>query len=390
MSKVLKASIILIFAFMMACTSNAYASFNASPFEIDLQVREGVSYNSNPAYDIRSREKSSWGSKLGETVTIQLPFGGTHRYTLLNNTDWTYYFNNNAFSHVNSNTVQSLDLIFSKWSFNLHQGFNISSTPTTEQLGIVESDLFKSVSPSAGIAATGDLGKLTLRTGFDYSYKSYNQDYDLLDQDSYIAFADAGFEVMPVLDVFTRYTADMTKRRKDTMNDSFGNSIIGGVRGDITPYLVGEVGAGYSWYDFKKTDTAPDESDYSNMIYSGSLTNRLSRLTTQKVTFSLSPQQGYTQGHDYYKSYVTKYTITHELNDRINLNGIAAYINNAEGGAAETKEKSEIYQIGGGIKYFIAKYATLGISYDFAYKDSNLHGKDYRQHEAVVQLIHNF
>jgi uncharacterized protein (PEP-CTERM system associated) len=162
-----------------------------------------------------------------------------------------------------------------------------------------------------------------------------------------------------------------------------------GLRGDLTRYLTGEISAGYAWVDFTQTGNIQDDSEYHGVVYGGSLTNRLSKLTTQKLTFSLTPEQGYGVGN-YYKSYTTQYTIDHTLNAKVDVNASAAYTYDKESGTSYAKEKAQIWQYAGGLKYHLAKNSDISLAYVYADKSSNRHGKDYKQQGVTTSIDYKF
>lgn len=372
----------------------ANAEINIKPFKITGQIREGILYNSNPGTATNSRQESDWANRLGGTINLELPFGEIHKYSVMYDTNWRKYFNHDEFSSYDNNVNQNLDLSFNKWKVNLHQSFTSGETANSiidwaAQRGTTQKRLRRNI-VGAGANVLGDLGKLQLSGGFDYSYYSANDTYNILDKDNYDFFADAGWEIMPAIDAFVRYELGFLERRKDSMNDGVRNAITGGIRGDITSYLVGEAQIGYSTFNFKRTATAPDVEDFSGLVYSGSITNRISKNTTQMLKFAYKPEAGYNPGHAYFKSNSIEYDITHRLNKVINLNGYGMYIYNKEGGGPGQRETQKIWKAGTGLNWYINKLISLGLSYDFSYRDTNLSDNDYLEHEAIVQVMHNF
>jgi predicted porin len=184
-------------------------------------------------------------------------------------------------------------------------------------------------------------------------------------------------------------------------NNSQGHDLRLGMRGEFTPYLTGELTGGYAMVYFDQSNPTTsgwygwgDSTDYESVVFSGALTNRLSRLTTQKLSFSYEPVVGYNVGN-YYATYIGKYNIAHQVNDRLNLGGLIQYIYSEESGGAPRfrEDHSEVWQIGGNIAYAVGKNIDLIADYTYTEKDSEARGataKEYIQHEASVGARYTF
>jgi len=374
---------------LLTCISFARAEFIEKPFSGTLTVSEGPYYNSNPGYADKGNHDPSWGNKLTANLGIEVPFGSVHRYTLNSSSQWLKNFEYNKFNQVNNSIAQALDLVFNKWTLNVHYNFEDSSDPTSLEMAVVSQSLLRKKVNYPGIYAEGDLGKMKLRVGYDYQDYATNEAYDVLEYQSYTPFIDLAVKMTPLWDAFMRYTYTRTDRNSNEMNGSDDNDIKVGARGDLTPYLAGEVGVGYSDVSFDDTVTGGDDSDFSGVVYSGSLSNRISQLTTQQLSFSLSPEQGYNVGN-YYTCYDTKYTITHQLNSKINIDFLTEYLTNLESGTSYDKENSKIWIYGAGFSYALAKNLNLGLDYKYSDKDSKRAGKSYVVHETSLGLNYTF
>jgi hypothetical protein len=388
--KIFKKRFIVVVCLSLLVVPCAQAEFMQKPFKANLTVSEGVMYNTNPGYADEIGREHDWANVLGATLSIELPFGEIHKYTLNTNTSWVRYYSLHKFNQINNNISHSVDLTFNRWVLNIHQNFDATSEPTTRETVIPSGNtLLRKRVNVPGFAIRGDLGKLKLSGGFDYEDYVANDEYNMLSRTSYTPYIEAAMEITPLLDGFSRYTYDRTIRKKTILNNSHSNEVQAGLRGDLTRYLTGEISAGYAWVDFTQTGNIQDDSEYHGVVYGGSLTNRLSKLTTQKLTFSLTPEQGYGVGN-YYKSYTTQYTIDHTLNAKVDVNASAAYTYDKESGTSYAKEKAQIWQYAGGLKYHLAKNSDISLAYVYADKSSNRHGKDYKQQGVTTSIDYKF
>ena len=377
-----------------------HADFMIKPFKGSAAITEGIYYNSNPGYADVGNRTPSWGNKLGFDLGLELPFGELHKYSLNSHTEWKKYFDDEAdeWDAVNTRVSHSLDFTFNKWSLNIHQNFQYSDEPDTAELPVLGRDLLQKTVNVPGFAIRGDLGKMKLATGFDYTNYRTNDAYRILERDVYAPWLEVGVQFTPLLDGFMRYTFTNIDRVTNEMNDSKGYDVKGGLRGELTPYLVGEIAVGYAYVDYDNTNPpgsptygGGDSSDYSGLVYSGSVTNRLSKLTTQTLSFSLAPEPGYNVGN-YYTTYTAGYDITHQLNDKLTIGGLFEYIRSQEsGGAPRFKEDSDIWVLGSSFNYKLAKNLSLSAEYKYTEKESEVkRGKDYKQHAASVGLRYAF
>ncbi len=384
----------------------AHAEFMIRPFKGSASITESIYYDSNPGRaDFKGNRDASMGNRLGLDLALELPFGELHKYSFNSSTAWSKYFSNDAegYDNVSSKLSHSLDLVFNKWSLNIHHNFDATDEPEGAELSAVDNNrgVFRKEVQYPGFVVRGDLGKLKLALGGDYQNYRTNSRYDELERDVYSGFIEAGAQITPLLDGFFRYTYTDIERLDPMYNSSQGHDLRLGMRGELTPYLAGEVAAGYAMVYFEDTNPFTpgftgwgDSSDYEGVVFSGSLTNRLSRLTTQKFSFSYEPEVGYNVGN-YYSTFIGMYNIDHQLNDKINLHGLAQYIYSKEsGGVPRFKEDySEVLQFGGGIAYAVGKNIDLIADYTYTEKDSEARAataKDYIQHEASVGARYTF
>lgn len=377
----------LLFGCLMS--GNAEASdegfFIVKPFKGSATLREGATYNTNIGRADKHNKSSDWGNVLGGGVTLLVPIAELHSYSFNIDTAWTRYFSDSDdFSHTNTVLNQSVDVVFNNWAANIHHSFDLSSDPTTSELAVVENDLLKRKVHRVGGTLFHDFNKMKLTGGVDFEVYRTNTEYDMLERDAYTAYVDTEFPVTAFFGLFARYSFANLDRKFDILNGGNQHTALGGIRGNITKYLVGNAGVGFAYTDYKNnTDT--DSKQYRNVVYSGSLTNRISNLTTQSVQFSLNPDPGYSVGN-YFTTFDTCYNIMHRLNSKINLNGTAEHMYGKESGNSHFKEKYNIFLCGAGLSYSFAKNLSLGTGYNFSHRNSNRHGKDYTQHAVTAQL----
>lgn len=388
--KIFKIGFIAVISLALLAAPYAHAELMQKPAKVNLTLSEGVQYNSNPGYADTGNRDRDWANQLNALLSIELPFGEIHKYSFNSNTTWLKYFRYHKFNQVNNNLSHSVDLTFNRWTLNLHQNFDATSEPNTNEMVIPAANtLLRKRVNAPGIAVRGDLGKLKLAGGFDYEDYDTNDAYKMLARKTYSPYMQAGVQITPLLDGFVSYSYSRTIHKRREINDSHGNNLSAGLRGELTRYLTGEITVGYAWLDFRQTGTTGDNSNYHGLVYSGTLTNRLSKLTTQQLTLSLSPEDGYNVGN-YYKSYATKYLVNHTLNAKIDVNASAGYIYNKESGSEWGREKAHIWEFGGGFNYHLTKRSDFKVAYDFAEKSSNRHGKNYKQHSVSAGVNYTF
>ncbi|NQT22154.1 MAG: outer membrane beta-barrel protein [Candidatus Omnitrophica bacterium] len=389
-----KVSFLLALALILSMSFSYAANLDIhiKPFKFDLGLQDKVVYNDNVGYATNANSKSSWGNQIAAYLNVELPFGEIHNFTSNSRTDWLMYFVHNEYNQVNSNIANNLDLVFNNWSLNVHDNVDIGSEPTTRELNTITGSLLVKYVNSLGFAAQGDLGKLKLSTGFDWLTYHCNKTYELMERDAYSVFVDGAFAFTPIIDGFVHGTYARTQRPSINMNNSNQGTLSGGVRGELTPYLVGELGAGYGYTGFDKKEQATDTSDYSGVVTQCSLTNRVFKHTTQKAYFEIAPEQGYNVGN-FYRTILARYNLTHQLNRKVFLGGLFEYLNSRESNGGEAwhyREVSNIWKAGANVSWAILKDLNFVAGYTYTQKASSRHGKSYRQQAVTMGARYQF
>lgn len=382
--------LILILFFCAFICDSSYAEFRLDPFKVTLSPFEGVGYNSNPGYASKRDKDHGFTNQIGADLGVELPFGRLHRYTWNSHSYWNAYFYTPEYNQFNNTFTQSVDLIFNKWQLNIHQYFDNSQEPTLQEKGFLDRGFWRRITTTPGFRLQGDMGKIKPIIGFDYTYYSANETYKIMDNVQYTPYVELDYALTERISGILKFTYTNTQRHSCMMNNSNSYDLRAGLRGEITPYLVGEVDAGYEVMKFEKKPNNSDESDYSSYVGGLTLTNRISRLTTQQIRFAYEPEIGFSEHTNYYKSISTEYTVNHSLNSKINLNGSVGYLNINESGSSYERARATVWDYGLGISYAIMKNLTLATDYDYSEKTANRHGKGYRQHLAAITAKYTF
>lgn len=388
--KTIRIALILFLLVLVSGNFNAYAELiKLKGIEISGGVTESITYNSNPGYSSVSEQGHDFANLMNFDFNLGVPFGSLHSYNFNSTADWYQYFDNKKYNQFNFGLVQSVDLIFNRAALNLHQSLVHTSIPTTRENVVISNGILKKDVNAFGYAFKADLGKLKAETGCDFEiYRAYEQ-YKVMDSNNITPYVEGGFEITPVLDGFTRYTYMRTQNISSVENNSNQHKIVGGLRGELSKYLVGEVNAGYSAMIFNDKNASLDNQNYYGLTFNSSLTNRLSNHTTQMLALAYEPQTSYNVGN-FYKTLLLTYTATHKLNRFINLSGLFEYENAMESSGLYMNEKINYLRAGGGFDYIIAKNLSLRADYKYGDKNSNRNGKGWKQHIVTAGLNYRF
>ena len=369
----------------------AYAELmNLRGVEVSGDVGESISYNSNPGYSSTTEEGHDFANLMNFDLNVGVPFNNLHRYTINTWTNWYQYFNNQKYSQVNLRLAQAVDLIFNKAAFNLHHSYEHSSIPTIEEAGIISNGILKKDVNKFGFAMSNDLGKMKTETGFDMEIYRANDLYTPLDRNTYAPYVDLAYELTPVLDGYTRYTYQRADRLASIMNDSNQHDIVAGLRGEISKYLVGQVGAGFTAMVFdQKGDSSIQNDNYYGLNFNGSLTNRLTKYTSQKIAASYGPELGYNVGN-FYKNFNVTYTLTHKLNRWITVSGLVEYENMLDSSGQNVNEDIDLFGYGAHVDWLLAKDLSWRSDFKYGEKDSNQAGNSYKQVIVQSGLFYTF
>ncbi len=184
----------------------------------------------------------------------------------------------------------------------------------------------------------------------------------------------AGYEIIPDYEAFVRVDGEFTRydtARDDAgfQRDSEGFDVVAGAAVDLTGLLFGDFFAGYRerYFDDSRFDTlrGPVVGSTLTWIPTG-LTTVILDINSEVVESTATDSSGY-------QSTAASVSVDHELLRNLILGGEVAFrYDDYEGISREEKN----YGVGISADYLWNRYLTLGASYDFRYRDSNVADED--------------
>lgn len=202
---------------------------------------------------------------------------------------------------------------------------------------------------------------------------------DLRDRNVSTEYLDANYEFSPGYSVFTRGTINQREYSNASFGprDSNGYEADVGLRAEITRLITGEAWVGYLDQSYKGFSSNSGPTFGVTGIWSA--TPRLTVVSNIARTLEETDESGssgyYATGGTLTANYLVSYTVT--------LHGGMAFTRNDYQGV---DRHENVYGPTAGIDYSLTPRLVLGLSYEYAHRDSTLAGTDYSQNQASLAL----
>ncbi len=197
-----------------------------------------------------------------------------------------------------------------------------------------------------------------------------------------------GYEFIDGYETFIQGTYSWTRHRRDrdfagVNRDSDGYEIVGGLTGELTGLITGELYAGYLArnYDDSRLE------DFGGLALGGRLNWSVTQLTT--ITGSLSRQIRETSSSlglgtaSSYERTLLAVGVDHELLRTLMLNGRAQYRRDDFNGVSR---KDDVYTLAAGATYQVNRYFTLSGGYTYEKRNSDAAGFDYSDNIVYLRV----
>lgn len=200
------------------------------------------------------------------------------------------------------------------------------------------------------------------------------------------------YEVGPKVDALLEYTNGWVRYKEDANNNSEYRQARVGLRGELTPKLVGSVKAGYRKHHFDGHGyNSVDDADYSGGVYYADLAYALSEKTALSATYARESQAAL-GGINFFTLDSVALGASHLVNEKVKV-GVDAFHSWSKDSEESVEGKREhIKRMGGsvGVSYAIQENLEAGVKYELVHKDSNLPARDYNVNRVFLQLAATF
>jgi hypothetical protein len=371
--------------------TNNYYNVQAGPVYMRFQGEMGIEFNDNANY---SHVNPDADVGFRPNLNLKADWPVTERNTLALSTGIGYveYLREPGLSHLNirSDSSMGFNVYSGDFLFNLHDRFSAVDYQTQDPS--VSASLIR-LENTPGLAATWDQNKLVLLASYDHdTYNSLTQTYQYSDNSSELFNGKAAFLVSTTSKLGLEAGGGMTAYDQRVLNDSAQFSVGPFYQARFTPYLSGEVHAGFASYQFGHNGTVTNLSDFNGYYASATVIHRLNDSFSQSLSAGRRLQRGITAelSEDYFANYQATWSFIRNVFTTFRF----SFDHGTTAGAARVVGYvDEVYdQYGPGVTlgWHISERLLASASYNFLEKASDVTSYSYTQNRLLLDLTYDF
>jgi hypothetical protein len=360
-------------------------------FKITPFLSQRIEYESN----VFQVESGAQGSTIFKTIpgfTLELPFGGRHRFDLGFRTEILRYV---ALESQNTENY----FVLARLGFDFPGGLKVSlkedfsktnDPPNTELTGPIENTT-NILTPSVEYAITRRYA-----LGLEYSWTKVNFAEDSgvtgLDRNEHLVSLTGYYRIQPKTDLL----AGFAYGRKDFENEEFRNvnRYIGyvGVRGDITSRLSSSLRVGFE----SRQPVQSNLTEYNGLVANGDISYLPTERTKLTLYLERSTQESEFQSNLWYLANLVSLSVEHFFTPKFLVTG------RVYGGSNDYPDKSQkvdlsfdwrqdwLVGVGFGAEYQIQRWLAVSADYTFTRRDSNFDTLSFKDHVVGGKVTLSF
>jgi len=302
------------------------------------------------------------------------------------------YFHYSQYDHllIAPGTQLAFDAYVKDFHFDLHDDVAVTEQPVAQGT-ISNSGNYGMFSNLAGLGVDWDLNQLIASFGYDhqtaiattsfYSYQNHSAENFVVR---------ASLEPSDSLTAGPEASAGITTYDQHVLNDSRNYSVGGFATWDPTTLCHLDFRAGYTLFSFSSQPPQRPVPDSSNVYIDGTLKQRLNDVISVSVNGGRQTRLGVnSELLDFWYAHPG---IDWHLFEKVNLNTHFVYESGSDSGNPLLVVNEDYTLLGGGViaGYQLMQKLGLGLSYDYAVKDSNISNRNYHQHVVSLQIQYTF
>ena len=227
---------------------------------------------------------------------------------------------------------------------------------------------------------------LTIASSYDYVIdRSVNDEFTSLDRDDHTVAGGAFTKLGSAWTVGMNAAFTVTDYLRRIQNDGVSYSFGPHVSFKATRFITLDANVAYTHSEFDQSGTITDDSEFNGMSFAVAIRHTINSKMSHQLRGSRSVSPGF--GSNFNDLSVLQYGLSWRLNSFISLNTTFAYEHLEQSGDGEIADRY-IWYVGAG--WQVARGWTLGVGYSFAWKDSDVAQRDYRQNRVTLDLTHDF
>jgi hypothetical protein len=227
--------------------------------------------------------------------------------------------------------------------------------------------------------------------GFGYNHYNFFADsatFDYLSRHAENFFASAGWRFAAATTVGAEASASLTDYDLALQSDNDSLSVGPFVEWQVTPWLAVNLRGGVVYYSFSSPAAGGDEkltSYYAN----GEVRHKVTDHLTQGLSARRDVQQGLNLGSQAIEQLSTRYYVAWAFHRSASLSTEFWYEHSREPQFGVVEEFDR-YGLNFGLSATPIKHFQVGLTYRYAFKDSNFNLRDYRQNVVGMNLGYAF
>ncbi|MBD3297005.1 MAG: outer membrane beta-barrel protein [Candidatus Omnitrophica bacterium] len=375
-SKVL--SILVVAVFAVSVLGGSAQAWEKGSFKVNPGVQVREKWDSNIFYDPND-EKSDFITVITPSVMSEFGFGNFDKHKLRLN----YKVDLGIFAEYDDQNYGNHDAL-GEVMFELGENYELTVSDrflfTSSRAGTEFERRNLRKENTAKVLLHGDFNKV----GFDIGYSNYRIDFhsDLLDAfDRYdnSGWATGYVQVMPKTKALVEFK--YTNIQYDDATGRDGNAYRGmaGLKGELTPKIVGIAKAGYK---YKKYEDSTNDDFSSAVAEIALMYDPMDRLN---IIFGYI-REGFEStyvANNYYTGDHFSLNVNYEFGKNWTAKGTGIFQHNyypEQAAGASEKRRDYVWSVGGGLEYKLQEWMVLGGGYDFKQRESTIDDRDYDDH----------
>lgn len=229
--------------------------------------------------------------------------------------------------------------------------------------------------------------EIILTAGYThYNLWTVDEEFESLENSTDTVYFRPSVEVTPAVAVGLNTSASWSRFAAEDRGDSTNYLIGPFVDMQLSEYTTARVEVGWQQVEFDTPLSAGDEEGSETIYFRGEISNRLNESFTQRLAFSHFIETGFET--NFYEVYRADYALDWNIFAGVNVRPSIFYEHFESSG--EGGETGDRFGFSIGMGYQLTPSLTLGASYRFLIKDSNLPFSDYTQNIFTLSIAYEF
>lgn len=323
--------------------------------------------------------RAMWPATKDSTITVGASVG------------YEIYHDHSELNRLNiaPDSEVAWDIPVKDFVFTLHDRIQYSQE-IASQGGLSGVAQFPRLENTAGVRARWQPGDFVFEVGYDHYFLSADSEtFDYLSRSSEQFFARAARCFGAITRVGMEASGSLTDYDSPDQSDNQSVSVGPFADWQIRQSLRLTLRGGYVVHFSDRGLTGGGEESLNPYYFGAEATHHLTDFVTHGVSANREVRQGYNPGSDFSEELRVRYFVTWAFHRSADL-GLDAFYEEAQEPQPEVLEEYTRLGIGVSLNCRPRDHLTVGASYRFTTKESNLATRDYQQNLVTLNLDYRF